>query len=86
MLYRYRELFEKHRNGAKTRLIGNSLEFEEAVSLCALWDDARLEKLAQIVLTTDEPFIAKTDRGFKIFSIKASWADDRLRQIESGAA
>jgi hypothetical protein len=41
-----------------------------------------LEKLAKIVLTTDDPFIAGTDRSFKIFALKASWADDRLRQWE----
>lgn len=86
LLLRYQELYARFRNGAKTRLVGNSLEFQDAVSLCQLWDDDRLDKLAQIVLTTDEPFIARTDRAFKIFSIKASWADDRLRQIESGAA
>ena len=82
----YPEWYAKWRHGARLRLVANSLEFDDALSLVRTWDDARLEKLAQIVLTTDEPFIAKTDRGFKIFAIKASWADDRLRQIESGAA
>ena len=38
--------------------------------------------LAVLVLTTDDPFIAKTDRGFKIFAMKASWADDKLTQWE----
>jgi len=75
--------YAKHRNGARLRLIANSLEFQEAVNLCKTWDDGRLEKLAAIVLTTDdEPFIMKSDRGFKIFALKASWADDRLAQWE----
>lgn len=75
-----------YRHGAKLRLISNSLEFAEACTMCETWDDARLEKLAQVVLTTNEDFVAATDRSFKIFVTKASWADDRLRQAESGAA
>ncbi len=46
------------------------------------WDDARIEKLAKIILTTDDPFVAGTDRSFRIFALKASWADDRLRVWE----
>ena len=44
---------------------------------------ARLEKLARLVLSTDDEFISRTDRGWKIFVLKASWADDRLRQWEA---
>jgi uncharacterized protein YdaU (DUF1376 family) len=69
-------------NGARLRLIANSLEYQDAESLVRTWPDERLEKLAKIVLTTDDPFIAGTDRSFKIFALKASWADDRLRQWE----
>jgi hypothetical protein len=79
----YPAWFAKWRHGAKLRLIGNTLEFQDALSLVRLWDDARLEKLAQVVLTTNEPFIAGTDRGFKIFALKASWADSRLAELES---
>jgi hypothetical protein len=86
LCHRYLELFMECRKGAKTRLLGNSLEFDAAVELVQLWDDARLEKLAKIVLTTDDPWISGTDRSFSIFAKKASWADDRLRQAESGAA
>lgn len=80
LLNRYAELYAKHRHGAKLRLLHNRLEFDDACSLCEQWDDERLDKLAAVVLTTDEEFIAKTDRGFKIFALKASWADDRLCQ------
>lgn len=83
LLNRYRELYAKHRHGAKLRLLSNSVEFDEACSLVRLWDDARLDKLAAIVLTTDDPFIANTDRGFKIFTLKASWADERLSAWEA---
>ena len=85
LLDAYAVWYAKHRHGAKLRLLHNNLEFQDACSLCALWDDARLEKLATVVLTTDEEFIGNTDRSFRIFVLKASWADDRLRQAESGA-
>lgn len=78
----YPAWFAKWRNGARLPVVVNSLEFQSALSLVETWDDDRLEKLAKIVLTTDEPFIAGTDRSFKIFALKASWADDRLRQWE----
>lgn len=86
LLQRYADLFSKHRNGAKLRLIGNSLEFQEACSLVKLWALPRLEKLAVLVLTTDDPFISATDRGFKIFALKATWADDKLKlwELEHG--
>lgn len=76
------EWYPKHRHGARLRLVGNALEFQDACSLVDTWDDARLEKLAQIVLTTDDEFISRTDRSFKIFAMKATWADDRLKQWE----
>ena len=79
----YPEWYAKYRHGARLRLIANSLEFQDAMSLVQVWDDARLEKLAKIVLTTDDPWIANTDRGFKIFALKASWADDRLKVWEA---
>ena len=82
LLESYPEWFRQERGGAKLRIVFNSLQFGDAMSLCDTWDDARLEKLARLVLTTDDPFIAGTDRGFKIFTLKASWADDRLRQWE----
>ena len=82
----YPAWYAKYRHGARLRLVVNPLEFADAESLVRTWDDARLEKLARIVLTTDDPFISGTDRGFKIFALKASWADDRLRQAEQGKA
>jgi hypothetical protein len=82
LLDQYGVWYANHRHGAKLRLLHNNIEFQEACSLCALWDDDRLQKLATIVLTSDDDFIAKTDRSFKIFALKASWADDRLRQWE----
>src|SRR5581483_2662445 len=78
----YPAWYAKFRHGARLRLVANSLEFQDAVTICRTWDDARIEKLARIVLTTDDDWISKTDRSFRIFATKASWADDRLRQAE----
>lgn len=78
----YPQWYAKFRHGARLRLIANPLEFQEAQSLVATWDDATLEKLAAIVLTTDDPWISGTDRSFRIFAMKASWAHDRLAQWE----
>jgi len=84
LIQRYSELYTEHRHGARLRLVGNTLEFQDACALVKLWDDARLEKLAVLVLTTDdEPYIQRSDRGFKIFSLKASWADGRLSEWEA---
>jgi hypothetical protein len=84
---RYGELFQQHRLGAKYRSRPN-LDYEDAKTLVPLWNNARLEKLAALVLTTDDPWISRTDRSFKIFTMKASWADDKLRawEIENGVA
>jgi uncharacterized protein YdaU (DUF1376 family) len=82
LLERYQELFSLHRHGAKyhNRM---HLDFPKACDLVRTWDDdARLEKLAVIVLTTDDDWIAKSDRGFGVFATRATWADDRLRQWE----
>ncbi len=82
LIKHYANWYTELRNGAKLRLIGSPLEFQDACSLCEAWDDARLQELARIVLITDDEFISRTDRSFKIFAMKASWADDRLRQVE----
>lgn len=81
LVERYGELFALHRRGARHRARPN-LDWTDACDLCRLWDDARLEKLAVLVLTTDDQWISGTDRSFKIFAIKASWADERLAAWE----
>lgn len=82
LVQRYGELFVQYRHGAKYRPRPN-LDWMDAQTLVPLWDDARLEKLAILVLTTDDPWIAGTDRSFKIFAMKASWADGKLREWEA---
>lgn len=78
----YPQWYSQHRHGARLRIIANSLEWQDAITLCQTWDDARLEKLAKIILTTDDDWISRTDRGFKIFALKATWADERLAAWE----
>lgn len=83
LLTRYAELFYEHRKGARyhNRM---HLDFPKACELVQTWpDDARLERLAVIVLTTDDEWISATDRGFGIFAARASWADDRLTAWEA---
>jgi hypothetical protein len=83
LLENYPRWFAEERHGARIALLGGPMQFAEAQKLCEVWEsDARLEKLARIVLTTEDPWISGTDRGWKIFVLKASWADDRLRQWE----
>jgi len=80
----YPAWYAKHRNGARLRvpIIANSLEFQEALSVVQTWDDARIEKLARVFLTTDEDWISNTDRSFRLFCSKATWCDDKLREWE----
>ena len=80
-LERYAELFTLHRHGART-LLRPALDFQRACDLCRTWEDARLEKMAVIFLTTDDEWIASTGRGFGVFVSKASWCDDRLKAWE----
>ena len=88
LVERYAELFYLHRKGARyhSRI---HLDFMKAQELVRTWtDDARLEKLAIIILDTDDEWISRTDRGFAIFAAKATWADDRLKawELEHGLA
>lgn len=83
LLERYAAMFVTHRRGAKyhNRM---HLDFPKAVELVTTWDDdAHLDKLAQIVLTTDDDWISRTDRGFGVFAARATWADDRLREAQA---
>lgn len=82
-LERYAELYATHRKGA--RYLGKpALDFQEALQLCRTWDDARLEKLAIVFLTTDHDFAEKGSRTVAQFRSMASWCDGRL--AEAGIA
>lgn len=84
-LERYGELFQQHRRGAKY-FCRPQFDLPEAQKLTALWDDGRLEKMATIFLTADrDEWINRTDRGFKIFAMKASLMDQWLTEWEAKA-
>ncbi len=78
----YGEWFRQRRHGARHR-VRPHLDYQDALTLVRTWDDERLEKLAAIVLTTDDAWISGTDRSFKIFAMKATWADERLATWEA---
>lgn len=83
LVQRYAELFYRHRKGARYHA-RPALDFPKACDLVTTWpDDARLEKLAVLILTTNDDWISKTDRGFGVFASKASWADDKLKAWET---
>ncbi len=81
LLERYQELYRELRKGAHCRVKG-SLDWQRACDLLRDWPFARLEKMARVFLTTDEPWIAGTGRDFGVFASKATWCDDRLRAVE----
>jgi hypothetical protein len=79
----YPALYAKYRKGARYVSKPN-LDFLEALELCRVWDDARLEKLAQAFLTTDHEFAVKGSRTMAQFRALASWCDSQL--VEAGIA
>jgi hypothetical protein len=79
----YPDWYAKYRRGARLRLVSNTLAYQDARTICETWDDARIAQLAQVFLTTDDEWISRTDRGFRVFAAKATWADDRLKQAEA---
>jgi 5-methylcytosine-specific restriction endonuclease McrA len=75
----YPQLYVKHRNGA--RYAGKpSLDFQEAIGLCQIWDDSRLETLAIAFLTTDDKFCRSGTGSIAQFRSRASWCDSKLRE------
>ncbi len=79
---RFVALYQQHRNGAHYHL-KPSLDWTRVCDLLRTWDLDRLEKLAVVLLTSDEEWIAKTDRGIGVFASRASWCDDRLKAWET---
>lgn len=79
----YADLYRKHRHGAKLLRQRPALDWDKSCQLCHTWDDARLSKMAVILLTTDDDWISGTDRGFGVFFTKASWCDERLSAWEA---
>jgi len=85
-LDRYQALYVKHRNGARYAL-KPVRDYAAAVTLCHTWDDdARLDKLAVIFLTTDHKFAEEGSRTVPQFLALASWCDGKLAEHEAKKA
>lgn len=85
LIERYGELYKQHRNGASPRPMP-SKDFPLAMAMVDKWSDEQLDELMELVLTTDDDWIGQTDRSFRIFETKSSWADDRLRAYRAQKA
>ncbi len=79
---RYAELYSVHRRGARY-FPRPALDYTKACELCQVWDNERLERLAVVFLKCEEPFAVSGSRTIGQFAAMASWADDRLREVES---
>lgn len=79
---RFCELYSKHRHKAKY-LVRKSKDVPNVVRLLRLYDVGRLEKLTVVLLTTDDDWVSRTDRGIGILAAKASWLDDKLAEYEA---
>ena len=79
---RFCELYSQHRHGARY-VIHRHKHVPIVRTLLHVFPRDRLEKLAVILLTTDEPWVTQTDRGLGILSTKASWLDGLLADYEA---
>jgi hypothetical protein len=79
---RFCELYTKHRHGAKFMVLAKK-HVPLIRNLLTVYDAKRLEKMAVVLLTTDEPWVKETDRGIGILSVKASWLDNLLSEYEA---
>ena len=83
---RYEALYAKHRHGARYA-VKPTRDYAASVTLCKTWtDDARLDKLATVFLTTDHKFAEEGSRTIPQFLAMASWCDSRLCEHESRKA
>ena len=75
---RYEALYGQHRHGAKYARKEHR-DYAAAVTLCQTWpDDAHLDELAAVFLTTDHKFAEEGSRTIPQFLALASWCDSRL--------
>lgn len=74
---RYKSLHLRLRSGA--HYLGNPVrDFAEARQLVAVYDDARLDKLAFVWLNTDLDFAQNGTRTIAKFRSQASWCEEQL--------
>jgi len=74
---RYKALHVRLRKGA--HYLGKpTFDFQEALQLVAVYDDARLDKLAYVWLNTDHEFATNGTRTIAKFRSMVSWCEERL--------
>lgn len=81
-LGRFCELYKQHRHGARY-FVTKEKHVPLVRALLKVYDLDRLEKIALVLLKTDDDWIQATDRGIGILSTKASWLDERLASYEA---
>jgi hypothetical protein len=81
-LRRFCDLYALHRHGARYFVTAEK-HVPLVRKLLSVYGSERLEKLALVLLKTDDEWVQGTDRGIGILSIKASWLDERLAAYEA---
>jgi hypothetical protein len=79
---RFCDLYRQHRHGARYFIVREK-HVPLLRALLRTYGLERLEKLALVMLKTDDEWIDATDRGIGILSTKASWLDGRLAEYEA---
>ena len=79
---RFCEVYARYRNGARY-FIKREKHVPLIRALLKTYQPERLEKLAIVLLMTDDDWVQGTDRGIEILSVKASWLDNRLSEYEA---
>lgn len=79
---RFCELYTHHRHGARY-FVKREKHVPLLRALLSTYGPDRLEKLAMVLLTTDDEWVQATDRGIGILSTKASWLEERLAAYEA---
>lgn len=79
---RFCELYRQHRHGARY-VVKRAKDIPQVKALLQVFGPERLERVATVLLTTDEEWIEHTDRGIGILSVKASWCDGMLAEYEA---
>jgi hypothetical protein len=81
-LKRFCELYSHYRHGAKY-LVSRQKDVPNARRLLLTYERPRLENLTKVLLTTDDEWVAATDRGIGILTVKAAWLDGLLAEYEA---
>ncbi len=74
--------YKKHRHGARYFVVKEK-HVPLIRALLRTYGLERLEKLALVLLKTNDDWVEATDRGIGILSTKASWLDGRLAEYEA---